>query len=180
MNIFVLDKDPYKAAEMMCDKHVVKMIVESCQILSAAFDITYKESGRGRGKGEPSATFDLPQYPKSVKKHPCTLWVVESIENYRWLLKHFDALLNEYTKRYNKVHKYGQGINKHLEIYTGQLIWLDLPNVPQTKFVQAITNTDLHRDDPIEGYREYYIQEKAHFAKWKLGNTPEWFEHATG
>mgnify|MGYP006111384259 CR=1 FL=1 len=35
MNIFCLDKDPVKAAEMMCDKHVVKMIIESCQILSA-------------------------------------------------------------------------------------------------------------------------------------------------
>ena len=44
MNIFVLDRDPYKAAEMMCDKHVVKMIVESCQMLSAGMDITYKLS----------------------------------------------------------------------------------------------------------------------------------------
>ena len=173
MNIFVLDNDPYKAAEMMCDKHVVKMIVESCQMLSAAMD-----SGRGKGKNEPSVSFNLPQYPKSVRKHPCTLWVIESIENYHWLLKHLDGLCIEYTKRYNKVHKYSQGINKPLETYSGQVIWLDLPDVPQTKFVQCIANKDLHRDNPIEGYREYYLVEKAYFAKWKLGNTPEWFTNA--
>jgi len=34
MNIFVLDKDPYVAAQMMCDKHVVKMILEGSQMLS--------------------------------------------------------------------------------------------------------------------------------------------------
>ena len=36
MNIFVLDEDPTIAAQMQCDKHVVKMIVESAQMLSTA------------------------------------------------------------------------------------------------------------------------------------------------
>ena len=36
MNIFYLDKDPVKAAEMSCDKHVVKMILESAQMLCTA------------------------------------------------------------------------------------------------------------------------------------------------
>ena len=36
MNIFVLDKDPHIAAQMHCDKHVPKMIVESAQMLSTA------------------------------------------------------------------------------------------------------------------------------------------------
>ena len=34
MNIFILDKDPMKAAMMLCDRHVPKMIVESAQMLS--------------------------------------------------------------------------------------------------------------------------------------------------
>ena len=36
MNIFVLDNDPVIAAQTQCDKHVVKMIVESAQMLSTA------------------------------------------------------------------------------------------------------------------------------------------------
>ena len=36
MNIFYVDKDPMIAAQMMCDKHVVKMILESAQLLSTA------------------------------------------------------------------------------------------------------------------------------------------------
>ena len=34
MNIFVLDKDPFVAAQQSCDKHVVKMILETGQMLS--------------------------------------------------------------------------------------------------------------------------------------------------
>ena len=34
MNIFYLHKNPVTAAEMSCDKHVVKMILESAQLLS--------------------------------------------------------------------------------------------------------------------------------------------------
>ena len=36
MNIFVLDKNPRIAAEMHCDKHCVKMILETAQMLSTA------------------------------------------------------------------------------------------------------------------------------------------------
>lgn len=33
MNIFVLSEGPVEAARMQCDKHVVKMIVETAQML---------------------------------------------------------------------------------------------------------------------------------------------------
>ena len=36
MNIFYLDKNPVVAAQMSCDKHVVKMILESAQMLCSA------------------------------------------------------------------------------------------------------------------------------------------------
>ncbi len=36
MNIFVLDEDPVISAQMMCDKHIPKMIVEAAQMLSTA------------------------------------------------------------------------------------------------------------------------------------------------
>ena len=37
MNIFLLDKDPKIAAQYHCDKHVVKMILESAQMLCSAY-----------------------------------------------------------------------------------------------------------------------------------------------
>ena len=36
MNIFYLDREPKTCAEMHCDKHVVKMIIEYAQLLSTA------------------------------------------------------------------------------------------------------------------------------------------------
>lgn len=38
MNIFALDKCPKISAKYHCDKHVVKMIIESAQMISTVFD----------------------------------------------------------------------------------------------------------------------------------------------
>ena len=81
MNIFVLDRDPKTAAYMMCDKHVVKMILESAQMLSAVLDHQYKKEYRG-GDGSVIEQFGLPGYPKAHAKHPCTLWLKESQANF--------------------------------------------------------------------------------------------------
>ena len=40
MNIFYLDKDLSKSAEYLCDKHIVKMIIEHIQLLSTALRLT--------------------------------------------------------------------------------------------------------------------------------------------
>ena len=89
MNIFVLDRDPKIAATMLCDKHVVKMIVETAQMLCTA------ASKLGH---------DVPYKPTHAK-HPCTLWVGESKSNWNWLLDHGLEMCSEYTLRYNRTHK---------------------------------------------------------------------------
>jgi len=68
MNIFVLDYDPRVAAQMMCDKHVVKMIVEGCQMLSTIHRL---------GGAEEDFL-----YKKSFMNHPCTVWARSSSHNY--------------------------------------------------------------------------------------------------
>ena len=174
MNIFVLDRNPRTAAYMMCDKHVVKMILESAQMLSAVIDYQYKDEHRG-GDGPVIEQYGLPGYPKDHAKHPCTLWARQSKQNAMWLVQHMRALCLEYTKRYNKFHKQ-DGLPL---VYEAQLEYCEFDSKKQTEFVQAITNTDLHRDDPVEAYREYYRKEKAHFCTWKHGVIPEWFDYAT-
>ena len=116
MNIFVLDRNPKIAAYMMCDKHVVKMILESAQMLSAVLYCDYKDEYKGSDKPV-IEQFGLPGYPKAHAKHPCTLWARQSKQNAMWLVQHMRALCLEYTKRYNKVHKQ-DGI--HL-VYEAQL-----------------------------------------------------------
>ena len=55
MNIFVVDKNPKIAARSLCDQHVVKMLIENCQMLSAVLDVTYCDKYRG-GDGDPHVT----------------------------------------------------------------------------------------------------------------------------
>ena len=72
MNIFVLHKDPKIAAQMACDKHVIKMILETAQMLCTA--------ARTKGAWAP--------YKQTHKKHPCTLWAAATKANWVWLTTH--------------------------------------------------------------------------------------------
>jgi hypothetical protein len=150
MNIFVLDESPVVSATYACDKHVVKMILESAQMLCSV---------------HPEGTAP---YKRSFYNHPCTKWVRESARNYEWLLLHAYALCDEYTRRYDKVHK----TQKVIE-------WCDLnrPELPDTGMTQQPTCMPDYckTDSVVESYRNYYIKEKSKFAKWKDGNVPEWY-----
>ena len=95
MNIFYLDKCPHKAAELQYNKHVVKMILESAQMLCTAHH-HYAE------RHEINA--DYIPYKKAHYNHPSTIWARENHYQYQWLYWHMMALGDEYKKRYNKEH----------------------------------------------------------------------------
>ena len=179
MNIFHLDKDPVVAAKMMCDKHVVKMIIEYAQLMSTAHRVLdgeeyYDKTKNGRKikrwrlKG---AAEERLLYKASHVNHPSNIWVRENNENYRWLYKHFRALCAEYTHRYGKVHLTEEKLK-------GQW-WFSPRKINQvgtmTKFAQAMPD-ECKMDDPVEGYRKYYIKEKSYMAKWTNRAVPEWFQ----
>lgn len=90
MNIFALSEDPIQSAQMQCDKHIVKMILESAQMLSTAHRVL-------DNAGEP-------YYKIAHLNHPCTKWTRKTSGNYVWHYTHWSALCKEYTHRYNKVH----------------------------------------------------------------------------
>jgi len=139
MNIFYLDKDPIAAAVVQYNKHVVKMILESAQMLCAAHHIL----------GDPD---DVP-YKLAHKNHPCTIWVRENSLHYDWLYEHMIALGDEYTARYNKTH---MSIDKckHLNIHPR--------NIPHETFEQPPQcMPDEYKDEcSIQAYWNYYIGEK--------------------
>jgi hypothetical protein len=89
MNIFVTHECPIKSARFLDNKRVIKMILDSAQLLSSAINIS--------GGNAP--------YKSTHVNHPCSIWTRTSKSNYIWLLNHFDALCKEYTRRYQKIHK---------------------------------------------------------------------------
>jgi len=164
MNIFVLDEDPRMAAQMLCDKHVVKMILETFQLLCGANHVL-------------SESKDIP-YKLTHKNHPCSIWTRECLGNYLWLLRHGVSLLREYTHRYNKIHKCSftfdwcsKNVPKHFISITGYPRPLDLKD-----FAQCMPDEYKVEGDAVKAYRQYYIGEKLGFAKWTKDPTrkPSW------
>lgn len=100
MNIFATDQCPRRSAQVLPDKHVVKMPLESCQMLSIIFSKWYYDWGTiPKSDGEPYAT-----KKGAFRNHPSTKWAAESIYNTAWLIQHGCALASEYNERYGKIH----------------------------------------------------------------------------
>ena len=139
MNIFYLDKCPKKAAQVQYNKHVVKMILESAQMLCAAHHVL-------------GSKLNIP-YKIAHKNHPSTIWTRECAANYSWLYEHMRALGDEYTKRYNKI---------HMSITKCKYLWRFPNDIPRTEFTQPPQcMPDKYKDKcSIQAYWNYYIGEK--------------------
>ena len=100
MNIFAVNNDPYLSAYQLPDKHVVKMPLETCQMLSIVYSDWYHSIGQiFKSDGTPYKT-----EKGAFRNHPCTVWANESNAHAWWLLAHGMALCEEYTHRFDKVH----------------------------------------------------------------------------
>ena len=151
MNIFVLDMDTVTASQFHCDRHVVKMPLETAQMLCSSHHAT--------GRSAP--------YKATHLKHPCNLWILESIENYKWLCDLGKNLCVEYTYRYGKVHACESIIDWCIANQP------NLPNVPLTPFALAMPD-EYKTSDSIQSYRSYYAGAKQHLFNWKKRNQPYW------
>ncbi len=149
MNIFVLDNCPEFAAKYQCDKHVVKMVLETAQLLCSAHETA--------------------PYKRTHYNHPCAIWTRSSMGNYDWLVRHGLALAREYTFRYNKIHKSTEVI---------EWAMLNKPNILDLgllPFAQAMPDQYKNPDDVVSAYRNYYMNEKARIATWTKTETPYWY-----
>ena len=100
MNIFVTDPCPRKSAVVLPDKHVVKMPLESCQMISIIYSKWYFNWEEiHRKDGLPYST-----QKGAFRNHPCTQWAAKNHYNLAWLIQHGCALCTEYLHRYGKVH----------------------------------------------------------------------------
>ena len=157
MNIFILDEIPKLAAEYHCDKHVVKMILETAQMLSTAYR---------RNFGDWECDNDL--YKTAFPKHPMTIWVGNSGCNFRWSLNLLDELLNQYTLRYKKIHTTKKISNLLHDKHNKWNCWKTEFTTPP----QCMPDQYKHKDY-ITAYKQYYIGEKKRFAKYTEVDTPD-------
>lgn len=182
MNIFALSPVPEIAAKWHCDAHVVKMILESAQMLSTAHRVLDgEEEKRPSTSGKRMSRYwrladdrENNLYKAVHTKHPCTLWTMESHLNYKWHYKLFEELCKEYTYRYGKIHA---SENKLLNI---------LKDVPKNIKKSYITDWPLamgsnpecmNYDDPIGSYQAFYQTKQKRFSmKWTKRETPYWFK----
>lgn len=152
MNIFVLDRDIRTCARCHCDKHVIKMILESAQLMCTALN----------KKGF------LTPYRSTHIHHPCVLWVEESFDNFLWLRDLTLELNREYRYRYRK-HQDHASIKvlhaiDHCRYEAAGL----------TPFVQAMPAEYKVPGDAVQAYRNFYRGEKLDFATWTRRRKPDW------
>jgi hypothetical protein len=152
MNIFVLDNNRKNCAQYHVDRHVVKMILESTQILSTVCRLNDVEEG----------------YKITHKNHPCVKWCANSLSNWLWLQEHIHYLNEEYKFRFNHIENH-----KSYEV----AIKLSKPRIKDTGLtIFALAMPEIYKsNDSIISYRNYYIGEKQHLAKWTKREIPEWF-----
>jgi len=101
MNIFVTDSCPVQSARNLPDKHIVKMPLETCQMLAIIYSDWYYGVGKlYKQDGTPYRTEH-----GAFRNHPCTQWAAANQYNLAWLILHGVALCDEYHQRYlPKVH----------------------------------------------------------------------------
>jgi hypothetical protein len=180
MNIFILDNDPKLAAQYHCDKHVVKMTIESMQVMGSAMwasqGITTKKQILALGSEKFDIWRDFPRLDKEgivspygvgFMNHPSTKWARESQKNWEWLVNLTLELTSEHAKRWGR----NTSCLKIVEWFANNVPSLDKEEM--TPYYQAVP-IELKTDDAVHSYRLYYAGWKEYFAKWKT-NPPYWW-----
>jgi len=158
MNIFVLDTNNIQhCATYHNDRHCVKMILETTQLLNNALIANDKSY--------------TPVYKPSHQNHPCSIWAGKSYANFDWLTELGLALCSEYTYRYNKIHKC-QSIIENIKHSNRRV---SIRNIGLTDFPKCMPD-QYKVDDIVESYRNYYIGEKRKLATWKNRSVPYWWK----
>lgn len=182
MNIFYIDEDPRQCAQWMVDRHVVKMILETAQLLSTAHRVLdgketivegwVDEFGIKHRKKKLWVLGDNRDdlfYRATHINHPSAIWCRESVENYSWLVDHFFALSDEYTYRYSKRHATVIKMGYELQSPPHNLKKWDWTPMPCCMPDEYKTS-----DNPVINYRNYYRDAKKQFHNWKKRDKPEW------
>ena len=172
MNIFFLSRKASRCARWHCDKHVVKMMLETAQLLYTAHWVLDVEpdfaTAPRRGDGE------IGYRPIRNVRHPCAIWVRESLRHYSWLADLGVALCAEYR------HRFGQGRQHSCEEH---IFWLyahrpaAIEDRGWKQPAQAMP-AEWRRADSVAAYRAYYKGGKSHLLSYTARGVPHWLPGA--
>ena len=154
MNIFITDENPEICATDLCDKHIVKMVLESGQMLSTAHRLCNGQS-------------DV--YKVAYKNHPCTIWTRASASNYFWHYQLFVAMSNEYKHRYKKEHTTFTKLQDKLCVLPR-----DIPMGKLTPFACCMPDEYKISNNVILNYR-WFITNKPFKKVWTNRDKPNWY-----
>lgn len=160
MNVFYLDKDPQRCAKAYYDRHVVKMILETAQMLSTAHRVVDKDVLRNE--------YNLVLYKKTHENHPSSRWVRENFENYVWAYRLLSFLCQEYTYRYGK---------KHATERLLPILYYAPEGLEYSKFTAPPSVMPVEyqiSDSSLVNYRNYYINGKYALQKYTRRESPNW------
>ena len=182
MNIFYLDTDPVKSAELHCDKHVVKMIIEYAQLMSTAHRVLDGEEYVDRTANNrrikrwrlSDQHMENVLYKASHINHPSNIWIRSSDSHYQFVYDMFVALCNEYTHRYGKTHLTEEKLKDILQHLPNNIASEDFVDPPQAM------PDDVKTHDAIDAYQNYYRVYKKTFAKWTARETPGFMKNISG
>ena len=180
MNIFYLSAYEDMCAQMHCDSHCSKMIIEYAQLMSTAHRVLDGEEYYGRTKNNrrikrwlhPDAELEDTLYKASHINHPSAIWVRQSRANYRWLYHMWTELNTEFMYRYKKNVPHESFRKLQLKLGT------EPTNLKEGFFTEPTPAMpdDVKNESSVVAYRDYYIKYKQHLAKWTKREVPHWME----
>ena len=161
MNIFILDNNPKISAQYHTDKHIVKMPTETAQMISFVYHDKefWQEEIPGFMMG----------FSKTHYKHPCSIWIRESLSNFKYACELGMELFNEYQYRYQNP----EGHKRAFQIFS-----FGMENPPKiddfgmTPFALAMDEKYIIHESAIDNYREYYRSGKTHLFSWRNRDKP--------
>lgn len=168
MNLFHLDSSAVTSARMLCDKHVPKMLLETCQMLSTAVRNQIPQVIKGDAV-----------YKSAYPKHPMTIWVGDSYRNFLWAYDHGVEINKQYQYRFGKIHK-SERILDAVKFYMSFMrdSYVEQKKIDSTPVPLCMPDTYKWCDNHVDSYREYYFHDKQYFAKWERGmKKPLWFRN---
>lgn len=165
MNIFILSWILENCAKFHCDKHVVKMILETTQLASTTHHVTTPDVAE-------KLTVEGKIYRKTHQNHPCTIWARECKENYIWLCHLGLELCKEYAYRYDKK-------PEDHKCYSMLLFLIhNVPPLPDNNGVITLPRLAMpdkyKSEDPVTSYRTYYLNDKKEMLVWRKRSPPSW------
>ena len=164
MQLFILDLDPERVPEMLCDAHVRKMCLETAQILSSVI--------RRQGKKLP------PGVPKPYNPNHPVITALDTAQKINWTIRFNTALQREYSRRFGKNHAYSglTGIYHAVLFRPGTRI-----DPAGWTFARDFKDVEITEPDIVLAYREYYRHKKKILRRWHYTGTgePDWMKVST-